>query len=64
MYCHDLEVMSSNPGQVKLRVRITSVQVALEPKILLENPEFFEAGCYWKSRKNLRQGVIGNPGRI
>ena len=25
MYCHDLEVMSSNPGQVKLGVRSTSV---------------------------------------
>ena len=25
MYCHDLEVMSSNPGQVELGVRSTSV---------------------------------------
>ena len=25
MYCHDLEVMSSNPSQVELGVRITSV---------------------------------------
>ena len=25
MYCHDLEVMSSNPGRVELWVRSTSV---------------------------------------
>ena len=25
MYCHDLEVMSSNPSQVELGVRSTSV---------------------------------------
>ena len=30
---HDLEVMSSNPGRVKLEVRSTSVQVVLEPNI-------------------------------
>ena len=31
MYCHDLEVLSSNLGWVKL-VHSTSVQVMLEPK--------------------------------
>ena len=31
---HDLEVMGSNPGQVKLRMYGTSVSVVLEPKIL------------------------------
>ena len=33
MYCHDLEVMSSNLSQVELGVRSTSV---LEPKIFQE----------------------------
>ena len=27
MYCHDLEVMSSNPGRVELGVRIRSTSV-------------------------------------
>ena len=31
MYCHDLEVTSSHPSQVKLGVHSTSVQVTLEP---------------------------------
>ena len=31
MYCHDLEVMSSNPGRVELVVHSTSVLI-LEPK--------------------------------
>ena len=30
---HDLEVMGSNPSWVELRVRSTSLQVVLEPKI-------------------------------
>ena len=30
---HDLEVMGSNPGQVKLGVERTSVDVAREPKM-------------------------------
>ena len=33
MYCSDLEVMSSNPVQIELGVRGTSVYVTLEPKI-------------------------------
>ena len=32
---HDMEVMGSNPGQVELWVRSTSVQVILEPNIML-----------------------------
>ena len=36
LYCHDLEVMSSNPGQVKLEMRGPSVQqVVLEQTISL-----------------------------
>ena len=31
MYCHDLEVMSSNPSRVELGVHSTSVQVVLDP---------------------------------
>ena len=33
MYCHDLEIMSSNPSQVELGVHSTSVQVLFDPKI-------------------------------
>ena len=29
MYCHDKKIMSSNPAQVKLVVRSTSIQVGL-----------------------------------
>ena len=36
MYCHDLDVMSWNPGRVELGVRSTSAQVVLEPKISLK----------------------------
>ena len=35
-YCHDLEVMSSNPDRVELGVRSASVWVVLEPKIVWE----------------------------
>ena len=34
-YCHDLEVMSLNPGLVELGLRNTSV--ALDPKISIAN---------------------------
>ena len=33
MYCHDLEVISSNPGRVELGVRSTSVVSHTDPKI-------------------------------
>ena len=33
VYCHDLEVMGSNPSLVELDVHGTSVQVLLDPKI-------------------------------
>ena len=32
MYSHDLEVMDSNPSQVEIGVRSTSVYAVLEPK--------------------------------
>ena len=32
IYSHDLEVMSSNPNQVELRMHSTSEQVVLEPQ--------------------------------
>ena len=34
MYCHDLEVMSSNPGRVECGVHSTSVLVVFEQKYL------------------------------
>ena len=34
MYCHDLEIINSNPSQVEFGVRSTSVQVVLKPKII------------------------------
>ena len=33
LYCHDLEVMGSNPGQTELRVCSTSALSLLEPKV-------------------------------
>ena len=32
-YCHDLEVMDLNPGQVELRVCSTSIECVLDPDI-------------------------------
>ena len=32
MYCHDLEVMGSNPGRAELMVHSTSVKIILELK--------------------------------
>ena len=33
MYCRDLDVIDSNPSQVELGVRSSSVQILLEPEI-------------------------------
>ena len=41
MYCHDLEVVSSNPSRVKLGVRSTSV-----PSRTLTKPELYERNSY------------------
>ena len=40
MYCHDLDVMSSNPSRVELGVHSTSVLSRIEPQIIQKKNKY------------------------
>ena len=50
LYCHDLKVMSLNPGRVELGVRgmVLLSYVALEPKIPLYEIPYNPAVCLFR----------------
>ena len=62
-YCHDREVMSSNPGQAEFGVRSTFAYVTLEPKVsYLLWGEFSICALCYRYDQSLQLSFLVPPG--